>query len=164
MTHSERKNKLKEYDEIKCNEEFANDTDEIINLIESITSHTVLCKTKELYENIYHDVSQGEIYYKVQKSTYATKFEITISDGRNIADVIIEGDYDTIPQEVYQAIINKFKAQAEKILPFLDDKIHLAEKQKKESDRKTIRFIIISGFLFYCFLIILLGIKYTLHI
>ncbi len=117
------------------------------------------------FMKIYQDVSRGEIYYTARKSAYVTKFDITLSDGRKIADMTMEGDYDTVPKEIHKALLNNYKAQAEKVLSLLDDKIYLAGKMKKESDRKTFWFIIIGAFLFYCcFLLISLGIKYVLRI
>lgn len=139
-------------------------TDEIMEWIEKIDSYSVLCKIKKMYEDIYRDASCGEIYYTARKSAYATKFEITISDGRSIANMTIEGEYDVLPQEVYMRIIDEYKAQAEMILPFLDDRISLAEKAKKESDKKAVWFIITSAFLLYCFVLIVLGIRYALTV
>lgn len=113
--------------------EFDDDTAEIINQIESVTSYNALCKIKKFYEDIHRGVSCGEIYYTARKSVFETKFDITLSDGRKIGDITIDDDYDTVPKEVHEALINGYKIQAEKVLSFLDDKIHSVEKDNKKS-------------------------------
>lgn len=135
---------------------FNDDTDEVINQIESVTSYYALRKIKELYEDIHQAASCGEIYYTARKSAFETKFDITLSDGRNIGEITIEGDYDNVSTEVHEAVINGYKIQAEKVLSFLDDKIHRVEKDKSKNDRIAIWYIIgISvgiGFILYCLL------------
>lgn len=144
---------------------FNDETDEIINLIESVTSYAALCKFKEFYEDIHQAASCGKIYYTVRKSAFETKFDITLSDGRNIGEITIEGDYDydTVSAEVHEAIVNGYRIQAEKVLSFLDDKIHRVEKDKSKNDRIAILYIIgISVgtvFILYCFLHLSLYLK-----
>lgn len=141
---------------------FNDDTDDIINQIESVTSYNALCKIKKLYEDIHRAVSCNEIYYTARKSAFETKFDITLSDGLKIGEITIEDDYDTVPKEVHEALINGYKIQAEKVLSFLDDKIQSVEKDKKESDRKAIWYIIGAAFIFYCFLLLLFYLKNSL--
>lgn len=135
---------------------FNDETDEIINQIESVTSYAALHKIKEFYEDIHKAASCGKFYYTMRKSAFETKFDITLSDGRNIGEITIEGDYDTVPAEVHEAIVNGYRIQAEKVLSFLDDKIHRVEKDKSKNDRIAIWYIIgisvVIGFILYCLL------------
>lgn len=108
-------------------------TDEIINQIESVTSYTELCKIKEYYEDNYKAASCGKIYYTVRKSAFETKFDITLSNGREIGKITIKGDYDTVPAEVHKAVIEGYKIQTKKLLSSLNDKIHQVEEDKSEN-------------------------------
>lgn len=135
--------------------------DEVVNLIKNVTSCSLIREIKKHYEYVYQEASCDEIYYITRKSVGVTKFDVTLSDGEKVAEITINGDCDTVTKETHEAIINFLKTKSEKILPILDNKIQLIENERKESNRKSIWFILITAFSCYCvYLILLYLIKY----
>lgn len=120
--------------EIDYNFKFNDETDEIIKIIERENSYYLNCKIKELYEHIYSDISDGNIYYVAKRNCYETKFDITLSDGQKIGEITLDGYHDNVPNELHENIVESYKAQSEKILLLLNNKIHLMEQEKKKKD------------------------------
>ncbi len=116
---------------------------EAIKDIEKIKSYRVLCKIQETYIQGYTHLCKGELYYTAMKNSETTKLSVTLENGMHIADILCNGDWDTLPPEYEKKFIEAVKKSMEEIIAVLNKKIAAAEIAEKKYEKTSTVFMAI---------------------
>lgn len=132
-----------------------NDTEEAIKSLEEINSYTTLCKCKDFFEKCNSEVINGEVFFAARKNNYVTIFDVLLSDGTKISEIILEGNWDNVTEESQAVFTETYIAESKKLIAFLDEKICQAEIAEKKFQKTMKLFQVFSVFVLVLLIVLI---------
>lgn len=111
--------------------DFKDYSDKVIDDIDNINSYKELCETQEFYEQINSDICNNKVNYIIRKSADKTYVDVTTSSGHKISELTLDGNYDTVPEQLKEILLADYKTHLEKVLWVLHLKISWVEQRKE---------------------------------
>ncbi len=123
------------------------DKEEILNTVENIKSHQILCQLIDEYVQYFSLLCNRGLYYSSIKNTRNTKLTVSLENGTVLGEISLKGNYDTLPPELEEVIVKEIKEYLEIIIKALSVKVRTIEKSgKKLAKTMNLVFILFAVF------------------